>query len=174
MSREVPLLASEKIRLGCLIFFILAIGIPAIFGAWQKLYRIVVRDKDGYEKAMVQIGEHYHFEVMDFDDSINRYNLKVDPRAWRAYDEDQRFEYCDAVFGSIRRSQTKYRMKSEDDKPRLVFFVNAVEVANVDNGLITVKKEAPGLFDQIVDEVWDMYDDLYKDIYDNWSELVEP
>lgn len=139
MSREVPLLASEKIKLGILIFFGVLILLSALAGARKKIYRMIVRDKEGYETAMQQISEKYYFEVIEYSETLNNFKLAVEPKAWASYDQDNRFKYCDACFEMIRKAQQKYKMVDEDVKPSIDFFVNSSLVGTVSGGYTTIK-----------------------------------
>ena len=138
MSRDVPLLASEKIKLGILIGIVLLIVSSLVSGAWKKLYRVIVRDKKSYERVMNEMCDYYHFTVHSFDDSMNTYKLDVDSEHWKVMTKDGRFNYCDNCFNSIRKAQVMYKMKDEGDDPILYFFVNNNKMAQVAYGYTTV------------------------------------
>ena len=136
MSREVPLLSSEKIKLGILIGIVVLVIVSNVSGLWKKAYRAVIRDKDGYEQALSQMAEYYQFEIISFDDVINCYELAVDPDRWNIMSKDDRYNYCDYCYSSIRKAQVSYKMKDEGDNPTLYFYVNRDKVAGVVNELI--------------------------------------
>lgn len=141
MSREVPLLASEKLKLGCLITIVLAILIPAVAGSWKSIYRSIVRDKEGYEKALDEIGDRYYFQMISEKKNVSIMKIAVEPEAWRSYDTDNRTKYCNAVFKAICDAQQKYKMADKDSSPLIHFYVNSREVGSVDDGFTTVSTD---------------------------------
>ena len=124
MSRETPLLASEKIKLGCVTVFILLFVIPLLWFGAKELYRVIVRDSEGYEKAMEQAAEHYKFKVVVHRKGLNVYNLEVDVSMWRSGTDEQKKVYCEQCQKAIYKLQQKYKMYAEDDQPLLYFYVN--------------------------------------------------
>ena len=76
MSREVPLLASEKIKLGILIVVVLAILIPGVYAGWKAIVKNIAKDTDGYEKAMEDVEKLYYFDVMSYNEDL-RYFLRL-------------------------------------------------------------------------------------------------
>ena len=134
MSREIPLLASEKIKLGCLTVFILMLLIPGLLGGYKKIYRLIVRDKSGYEKTMKDLCDYYHIEVVDSDADIADYDIGVDFQTWNAYSEDQRFAYCGKIFNSINETLQKYKMVDKDAEPIIDFYINSRRVAYISGG----------------------------------------
>ena len=138
MSREIPLLASEKIKLGCLTIFILALLIPGLFGAYKDLYRLIVRDKSGYEKNMSDLCEYYNIEVIHSEVSIATYDIGVDFQTWKAYTEEQHFAYCDKIFNSIKKTLHQFKMVDEDTEPRIDFYVNSRRIAYISDGFTHV------------------------------------
>lgn len=138
MSKEVPLLASEKIKLGLLILLVAVILISALSGLWKKAYRAIVRDSKGYEKAMTEVEDLYKFKVAEYDKSLNSYNVEVDPDHWVSLNKDSRFDYCTSCHDVIRKTQVHYKMTDEDDDPVVNFFVNGTKMAQVAYGYTTV------------------------------------
>ena len=138
MSKGVPLLASEKIKLGLLILFVAVILISALSGLWKKAYRAIVRDSDGYEKAMEDVEKLYYFDVMSYNEDLNTYNLAVDPEHWKGLSSDARFKYCDSCHNAIRKTQWYYKMTDEGEDPVVYFYVNNNKMAQVAYGYTTV------------------------------------
>ena len=138
MSKGVPLLASEKIKLGLLILFVAVILISAFSGLWKKAYRAIVRDSDGYEKAMEDVEKLYYFDVMSYNEDLNTYNLAVDPEHWKGLSSDARFKYCDSCHNAIRKIQWYYKMTDEGEDPVVYFYVNNNKMAQVAYGYTTV------------------------------------
>ena len=88
MSREVPLLASEKIKLGIIIVAVAAIVIPGIITGWKAIYKNAVKDTEGYEKKMEEVEEVYKFDVVSFNDKRNAYDLEIDAEQWKGLSEN--------------------------------------------------------------------------------------
>lgn len=134
MSREVPLLTSEKIKLGIAVIVILGFFFPLLrFGA-RELYRVIVRDTEGYEKKMDEAAEYYNFKVVVYRSGLNLYNLEVDVDTWRTHTSDQLKVYCDNVQKTIYKIQQKYKMQEEDNQPYINFYVNAILRGDADRG----------------------------------------
>ena len=140
MSKGIPLLAHEKIKLVILIAIAVFVIVPGLFGQWQKLYRVIVRDKKGYERSIGELEKYYNVTVGYYDDFWNRYGVRMDPQIWKAYDDDQRFAYCDKIYDSLYKTQQRYKMRAEGEKPEVKFYLNELEVANIKDGLITLKQ----------------------------------
>ena len=139
MSREVPLMASEKIKLGILIFFGVMILVALLSDGWRAAYRAIVRDRKGYEAAVDDLEERYYFTIKGYSETLNNYQLNVEPRAWNSYDEANREKYCDAVYQAIRNAQVKYKMFDENVQPTIDFYVNNWFVGTVTGGITTIK-----------------------------------
>ena len=138
MSREVPLLASEKIKLGILIVVVLAILIPGVYAGWKAIVKNIAKDTDGYEKAMEDVEKLYYFDVMSYNEDLNTYNLAVDPEHWKGLSSDARFKYCDSCHNAIRKTQWYYKMTDEGEDPVVYFYVNNNKMAQVAYGYTTV------------------------------------
>ena len=136
MSREIPLLASEKIKLGCLIFFILMLLIPGLFGAYKSIYRAIVRDKEAYERNMEKLCEYYDIEVIESNTKTIEYDIAVNYEKWKAMSNDQRFNYCDNIYGSINKTLRVCKMIEEEETSSIDFFVNNRRIAYINGGYI--------------------------------------
>ena len=138
MSREIPLLASEKIKLGCLIFLFLMLLIPGLFGAYKDIYRLIVRDKDAYEKNMKALCEYYDIEIIHSEVKIATYDIAVNYDKLMAFDNDQRFVYCDKIYGSINKTLQMCKMVDEETEARVDFYVNSRRIAYIADGFTHV------------------------------------
>lgn len=134
MSREVPLLASEKIKLGCLVFFILMLIIPGLLGAYKSIYRAIVRNKDAYEKNMQDLCEYYQIGIINEKPDIAYYDISVEANNWNAYNQDQRFTYCDKIYNSIDKTLQVCKMVDKDTKPHIDFYLDSRKVAYIAGG----------------------------------------
>ena len=138
MSRNVPLSASEKIKLVLVILFALLIMFPLLRFGVKELYRRIVRDPEGYEKAMEQAAEHYKFKVVIHREGLNVYNLEVDASMWRSGTDEQKRNYCDQCQKYIYKLQQQYKMYGKDEQPLVNFYVNAIIRADAINGVVTL------------------------------------
>ena len=136
MSREIPLLASEKLKLGCLVFIILILLIPGLFGAYKDIYRLIVRDKDAYDKNMEKLCEYYDIKVMDSNIKIADYDISVNYEKWKVMTDEQRFNYCDNIYGSINKTLRVCKMIEEEETSSIDFFVNSRKIAYIHGGYI--------------------------------------
>lgn len=130
MSREVPLLTSEKIKLVIVVAVVVFLFVPLLWFGAKELYRVIVRDTEGYEKSMDQAADYYNFKVVVYRSGINSYNLDVDVSTWRAYDTAQKKAYCEKCQESIYKIQQKYKMQEKDNQPSVFFFINGFLVAD--------------------------------------------
>jgi len=138
MSREVPLSASEKIKLVLVILFVIGIMFPLLRFGGKELYRRIVRDPEGYEKAMQQAADHYKFKVVIHREGLNVYNLEVDASMWRSGTDEQKRTYCEQCQKAIYKLQQQYKMYAKDEQPLVNFYVNAIIRADAINGEITL------------------------------------
>lgn len=131
MSGKVPLLASEKIKLAFWIFVAVIILVPAVIGGWKLLYKQIIRDYDGYNKKIAQVAEYYHFEIISYNEDLNRYKLSVDPDTWKGMSSDYRTRYCNMCYEDICKTQWKYKITDEGEEPYMYFFVNNRQVGHI-------------------------------------------
>ena len=138
MSREVPMTTSEKIKFILAIAFVILIMFPLLRFGGKELYRRIVRDKEGYEKAMQQAADHYKFKVVIHREGLNVYNLEVDASMWRSGTDEQKRTYCEQCQKAIYKLQQQYKMYAKDEQPLVNFYVNAIIRADAINGEITL------------------------------------
>jgi len=138
MSREVPLTASEKIKIVIVTVIVIGLFFPLVRFGVKELYRRIVRDPEGYEEAMEQAAEHYKFKVVIHREGLNVYNLEVDASMWRTGTDEQKRTYCDQCQKAIYKLQQKYKMYAKDEQPLVNFYVNAIIRADAINGEVTL------------------------------------
>ena len=138
MSREVPLTASEKIKIVIVTVIVICLFFPLVRFGVKELYRRIVRDPEGYEKAMEQAAEHYKFKVVIHREGLNVYNLEVDASMWRSGTDEQKKSYCDECQKYIYKLQQQYKMYAKDEQPLVNFYVNAIIRADAINGVVTL------------------------------------
>lgn len=138
MSRNVPLTTSEKIKLALAIVFAVAIMFPLLRFGIKEGYRAIVRDTEGYEKAMEQCADYYDFKVVVYRSGVNWYNLEVDASLWRSYDQAQLTAYCQKCQESIYKVQQKYKMQEKENQPFIYFYVNGQIRADASNTNVTI------------------------------------
>lgn len=138
MSREVPLTASEKIKIVIVTVIVIGLFFPLVRFGVKELYRRIVRDPEGYEKAMEQAAEHYKFKVVIHREGLNVYNLEVDASMWRSGTDEQKKSYCDECQKYIYKLQQQYKMYAKDEQPLVNFYVNAIIRADAINGVVTL------------------------------------
>lgn len=131
MSRKIPLLAHEKIKLFFWVAITLLILVPAIIGGWKLLYRNVVKDTEGYETYMAAMEDHYKLERISYNDSLNTYKYSLEREYWGSLSESNKEKFCNMVYTDICRAQQKYEIVDEADLPSIYFFVNKLQVARV-------------------------------------------
>ncbi len=134
MSREVPLLTSEKIKLIFAIIITLVIFLPLLRFGGKELYMVIARDPEGYEKKMNEAAEYYKFKVVVYRSGLNLYNLEIDVEIWNSYTKEQLETYFDNVQKSIYKIQQKYKMQEKDNQPYINFYVNGQLRADADRG----------------------------------------
>jgi len=138
MSRETPMLASEKIKLGIIIFIFGVASISAVFAFGKFLYYKIARDDEKYQQAVEKASEYYHFEVYDYNEDYNRYKLTVEPSVWSSLSWQYKTQYCEKVYETLSGFLWKYKIKPEDEKPYIYLYSNESQVANVFNGYASV------------------------------------
>ena len=136
--RKVPLSASEKIKLVVVTIIVIGLFFPLVRFGVKELYRRIVRDPEGYEKAMEQAAEHYNFKVVIHREGLNVYNLEVDASMWRSGTDEQKRNYCDQCQKYIYKLQQQYKMYGKDEQPLVNFYVNAIIRADAINGVVTL------------------------------------
>ena len=138
MSRETPMLASEKIKLGIIIFIVGVASISAVFSFGKFLYYKIARDDDKYQEAVEKACDYYHFEVYDYNEDYNRYKLTVEPSVWSSLSWQNKKQYCENVYETLSGFLWKYKIKPEDEKPYIYLYSDKSQVANVFNGCASV------------------------------------
>ena len=63
MSRDVPLLVEQKIKLALLILIVSICALSAVFAFGKFLYYKIARDDDKYQEAVEKACDYYHFQV---------------------------------------------------------------------------------------------------------------
>ena len=138
MSRETPMLASEKIKLGIIIFIVGVASISAVFSFGKFLYYKIARDDEKYQQAVEMASEYYHFEVYDYNEDYNRYKLTIEPKVWNSMNRSNKTEYCTKCYETLSGFLWKYKIKPEDETPYIYYYCDQVQVAYLFNGIATV------------------------------------
>lgn len=138
MSRDTPMLASEKIKLGIIIFIVGVASISAVFAFGKFLYYKIARDDENYQQAVEKASEYYHFEVYDYNEDYNRYKLSIEPKVWKSMNKANKTDYCSKCYETLSGFLWKYKIKPEDESPYIYFYCDQVQVAHLFNGIATI------------------------------------
>lgn len=138
MSRDVPLLVEQKIKLALLILIVSICALSAVFTFGKFLYYKIARDDDKYQEAVEKACDYYHFQVYDYNEDYNRYKLTVEPSVWSSLSFQYKKQYCEKVYETLSGFLWKYKIKPEDEKPYIYLYSNESQVANVFNGYASV------------------------------------
>lgn len=138
MSREIPLLASEKIKLAFWICIALIVLIPAIVGGWKSIYKSIIKDEEGYETYMTAMEEYYGIERISYGEESNRYKYAVDRKFWGSLDPSHQGAFCEMIHTDIAKAQDKYHMTDGVLDVSVHLFVNKLLVAEFEFGRVSV------------------------------------
>lgn len=131
MSKDVPLLASEKIKLAILGIVLLSV----LISLFSCVYDSITRDADGYKKDMANICSYYKIVDVVYSESINSYQLTIDADSWAVTDQEHRLDYVKKCYAAICDALHDNKIKDKDQDPSVNFLVKGEIVASVFFGL---------------------------------------
>lgn len=134
MSRETPLLASEKIKLAILGVILLSM----VISLFSCLFNNIIKDVDGYNADMQKICSYYKIVDVVYSEALNSYQLTVDADSWAAADREHQLDYVKRCYASICDALHDNKIKDKDQDPSINFLVKGDLVASVFFGLPTV------------------------------------
>lgn len=138
MSRDVPLLVEQKIKLALLILIVSICALSAVFTFGKFLYYKIARDDDKYQEAVEKACDYYHFQVYDYNEDYNRYKLVIESDKWSSVSYENKKDYFSRCYETLSGYLWKYKIQPEDNKPYIYFYVDDSLVGTVFNGEASV------------------------------------
>ena len=135
-DKQIPLLASEKVALFRLLFWVAIILIGIIAAVIVRISNAMNKDEDGYNKAISEVCAFYKVEIVEYDEHVNLYKLSIDQETWDSNDDTVRRQFCRNCQEAFDRMMHKYGMTSDSDRVSLMVYRNKTLVASVINGVI--------------------------------------
>ena len=164
MSREIPLLASEKLSLFKLIIFGVILVVVIIGGLITWIVTSVNKDEEAYNEKISEVCAFYKVEIIEYDSHNNLYKLAVDPETWNSNNDEARRRFCRNCKDAFLKMMHKYGIISEDEDVNLMVYKNNKLVASVINNIIDTSHDIGEVVSNAIEEANKEIMDIFNSI----------